>query len=123
MRIVVAIFFLREKMAERLQDFYHRRIRLENVLADQRLHIVLGVRRQKFRRQAATIIHGREHRQSMLLPQLIVILPMAGSDVDETRTRFRRDEISRENLARATVVEKRMRVGEADEIGAFERSY
>ena len=58
----------------------------------------------------------------MLLAHLIVVLAVTGRAVDEARTRVSGDEIGRENLPRAAVAKKRMRVGQADEIGAFPRT-
>ena len=55
----------------------------------------------------------------MLLAELVIVLAVARRDVDEARARIGGDEVGGEDLARAAVVEERMRVGEADEVGAF----
>ncbi len=55
----------------------------------------------------------------MLLAELVIVLAVAGRDVDEAGARVGGDEVGGEDLAGAAVVEERMLVGEADEVGAF----
>ena len=55
----------------------------------------------------------------MLLAELVVVVAVAGRDVDEARARVGGDEIGGEDLRACGVVEERVGVGETDEVGTF----
>src|ERR1700677_3778063 len=57
----------------------------------------------------------------MLLAELIIVLAVAGRDVHKTGARVGGDEVGGKNLARAAIIEERVRVGESGEVGTFPR--
>ena len=115
----MGVRFLREERAFVFENLDDEWICLKNVLPDQRLHLGLGVGRKKFSRQATAIVDRCEDGQAMLLAELVIVLAMSRRDVDEARACVGGDEVGGEDLALFSVVEERMLVGEADEVGAL----
>jgi len=113
MRVVVLVFFLREEQALVLENFDDQRIGLEDVDAGEFRDTGGGG-------EAAAIIHRCENFEAVFLAELIVVLTMTGGDMDKAGARFSGDEVGGKNFPFAVVAEEGMRVGEADEIGAFD---
>ena len=112
MGVIVLVVFLREEVALVLQDLDDDGVGLEDVDAGE-------FRDTCFGGEAATVVDRREDGEAVLLAELIIVLAVAGGDVDEASSCFGGDEVGGENFSFAVVVEEGVLVGEADEVGAF----
>jgi hypothetical protein len=111
--VIVAIFLLGEEVAFVLEDLDDERVGLEDILAGE-------FRNAGFGGEAAAIVDRREDFETMLLAELVIVMAMAGCDVDESRACVGGDEVGGEDLACPSVVEERMLISKTNKFGAFE---
>ncbi len=93
---------------------------LKDVLADERFDRGIGFGGDEFGGEAAAVVDGGEDGEAVLLAELVVVVAVAGGDVDESGAGVGGDEVGGEDFAGA--VEEGVVVDETDEGGTFDKA-
>ena len=92
MRVGVVDLALARQRVDLPEHFDDVRVGVENVLADQLGHAA-------FLGEAAIVVDGREDGQTVLAADEVIVVAVAGGDVDAAGAGFERDEFAEDHLA------------------------